>query len=276
MIIIKCSGGLGNQMFEYALALKYVSLGCKVRLDISEYEKDNPYREWGLDIFGITSTENIRIDGNNFINRVIGWIFKKLLIYNDKIAVFQPQIFSFRNRMLCGYWQNEKYFVDIQDSVKKAFCFDENLLNDKNILLAREMSECNSVSIHVRRGDYLDVANQGVYDQICNEEYYRRAIDLVNTKVENAKFFLFSDDIEWTKMNVWREGMRIVDWNTDTRSWEDMYLMKQCKHHIIANSTFSWWGAWLGNYNEKIVVAPSRWFFNNDCIETICDDWIRV
>jgi hypothetical protein len=274
MIIINMSGGLGNQMFQYALYLKMKSLGKKAKLDTSLYKNPNCGRKLELSIFGIdlkksnyTLLDSKKVKLEN--------IFKKYSCYKDKIGIYQPEIFNMDNVFLDGYWQNEKYFSDIKSDICKAFTFSVPIGNSMKKLIER-MEDENSVSLHVRRGDYVTIENQGVYGNICTTDYYERAIRYINENVENPHFYLFSDDICWVRENIYREGMTVIDINNEGNSYMDMFLMSTCRHHIIANSTFSWWGAWLGTYAGKIVVSPSRWFQNHKTTDIICKGWVRI
>lgn len=283
MIIIQMSGGLGNQMFQYALFLNLQSLGKNVKLDTSYYKSGTSDRKLELTVFPI-SLEDVEISreelgkfqAESFYNKIMrhisfGKYSKKLRVYQDKIDVYQPDILSMDNVYLVGYWQNEAYFKDIKSLIVNAFTFPQEQ-NETNNAIVHTMQNENSVSIHIRRGDYVDIANQGVYGNICTKQYYRNAIAYINRHVENPHYYLFSDDLAWVRENIYQDGMTIVEGNRNDASYKDMFLMSQCKHHIIANSTFSWWGAWLGKSTEKIVVAPQRWFQNHETTDIICKD----
>ena len=185
---------------------------------------------------------------------------------------------------LDGYWQNEDYFKDIREDILECFTFNPEGIDQKNKETAEKMMTSNSVSLHVRRGDYLTSAYQHVYSNICSVQYYKRATEYICQNIDNLFFFIFSDDIEWCKENIrelFGDGfdesrIAFIDYNHGDQSYLDMYLMSKCRHHIIANSTFSWWGAWLGTNEDKIVVAPDRWFANHDVTDIICDDWVRI
>lgn len=287
MILIQVSGGLGNQMFQYALFLKLKSLGKSVKLDLSYYKQINCNRNLELEIFPISlredeATQNeLQMVGREKIKDkllryiTLGKYSGQFKIYRDKIGIYQPDIFEMDNVYLEGYWQNEQYFNDIEFIIRKTFVFSEDL-DYSNRHLLENMRKENSVSIHVRRGDYIDIANQGVYGEICTKGYYKNAIDYINKNVEEPHYYLFSDDIDWVRGNLYQEGMTIVANNRNGASYKDMFLMSQCKHHIIANSTFSWWGAWLSESEKNIVVAPVRWFQNHETTDIICKRWVQV
>ena len=138
------------------------------------------------------------------------------------------------------------------------------------------MTDSESVSVHIRRGDYLKKDLRPIYGDICTVDYYHRALEYVHNKIENPKIFMFSDDMQWVKDNLLEPGMILVNEMSEWDGMTDMYLMTQCRHHIIANSSFSWWGAWLGDNPDKIVVAPVRWFNNHSQTDMICKEWVKI
>lgn len=140
----------------------------------------------------------------------------------------------------------------------------------------RRIIETNSVSIHIRRGDYLSEINQGLYGGICTEMYYAKAITYICNKIDQPSFFVFSNEIDWVKNNVDIPNPTYIDFNNGADSWQDMFLMSQCKHNIIANSSFSWWGAWLNRNTNKIVITPSRFINLEEDSDIIPDAWIRI
>lgn len=295
MVIIEISGGLGNQMFQYALYLKLKKLGKEVHLDTSAYYKKNYVRALELGVFGVTLPEPMSTS-QYIITNFRKKLQRKIPVYEDKIGVYQPKIYDMDNVILRGYWQNELYFKDIKEDILKTFSFLEEMkrkdiaeINDKNEFYVGKMKEEISVSVHIRRGDYLDKKFFDVYGDICTLEYYRKAISYIQSKFNELHFYFFSDDIEWLKENLnqlvfndakadlqQKYQITIVDINHGEQSYMDMYLMSKCKHHIIANSTFSWWGAWLGMNSDKIVVAPSRWFNNHETTDIICKEWVKI
>ena len=174
-----------------------------------------------------------------------------------------------------GYWQNELYFRHIRPVVIDAFRFPD-FKDEKNQQLAEKLKGCNSVSCHIRRGDYLKNPIWGV----CTPEYYANAISRMNAEVNPDLYCVFSDDIEWCRENmkevfVGREVV-YVDWNKGEDSYCDMQLMSLCHHNIIANSSFSWWGAWLNQHEDKVVMAPECWKTTALVNEPICEDWVRI
>ena len=174
-----------------------------------------------------------------------------------------------------GYWQSEKYFKNIKDEIIKSFTPIHDI-SEKAKQYIKEIENSNSVSLHVRRGDYVDnTMFKGSGLTITEMPYYKDAIEFINSKVENPKFFIFSDDIAWCKENFeFLEDKTFID---DTKSAiDDMVLMSRCEHNIIANSTFSWWGAWLNRNKNKIVIAPKVWYKTNHELHLAPKEWIKL
>lgn len=284
MNIIWIDGGLGNQMFQYALAMKLESLGKKVKIDVTKYEDHYVHNGFELErIFNIecshASNSEIKQLGYLKMNRWTELLrktpFGKKTIYNNESYEFDDSVFLKENCYLEGYWQSEQYFSDIKEQVLKAYQFpklDTEQLNS----YAKEMTETCSVSVHIRRGDYL----QYTYLQnICTMEYYKRAMQFFRERFPtDVMFYIFTNDFEWAEENFKSEDCRFVKGNTGVDSYRDMQLMSLCKHNIVANSSFSWWGAWLNQNPEKIVLAPERWINNTDdkSVDVVPESWIKI
>ena len=262
MIIIRMTGGLGNQMFQYALYLKLKSLGKEVKFDdITEYRLSNarPIMLWafGIDYPKVTEEEIDKItDGFLYLShRIKRKIFgRKSKEYMENTCNFDPMVLEKEQAYLTGYFQSEKYFADIKEEVRKAFTFSpvifegiEDKLKQKIEEYRRKIDSCLAVSIHIRRGDYLE--NSEVYGGNCTLQYYEAAINRMKELFPEAVFFVFSNDDAWTEK--WcreqeeKHKMHFVA-VTDTPEelgYLDLYLMSRCRHHVVANSSFSWWGA---------------------------------
>lgn len=280
MIIIEVCGGLGNQMFQFALYTKMLTLGKEVKLDLTSFRSRQALRNFELGIFGVdcdiaTEKEIRKYKKTRSWNKLLGHKTKENIYIENLDAGYQPIIYSFEDKYLQGYWQCEKYFADIRDVILKKYIFPlkENS-NCKKIL--EQIKKTESVGLHVRRGDYLSEQNNKVYGNICTIDYYQSAISYIKRAVSNAVFFLFTNDMIWVRNHIYREGMIVVDCNDGEQDYLDMFLMSQCKHNIVANSSFSWWGAWLNQNTNKIVIAPSKWFNNHEVTDTICRDWVRI
>ena len=268
-IIVNISGGLGNQMFQYAAAYSFAKKkGFELILDISDYKKIKN-REFQLKlIFSI----NNKIATNNDLNELLGYkkfflvrrFLKKLHWSSDKILIEKPYNFNtkfsdIRNSIyLQGYWQNYNYFSSYKNKIREIFMF-QALTKEETQLFRNFLHIKNLTSVHIRRGDYISKKNKNIFYQL-DESYYRDSIGYIESKVDNPHFLIFSDDYNWVRKNLKcsEKKFTLMDFTPDTLS--HFKLMCLCKHHIIANSTFSWWPAWLKKQtNDKIVIAPKKW-----------------
>lgn len=294
MIIVKLMGGLGNQLFQYAtgkaLALKHKT---DLKLDLSLLNEDpkNKYtkRKLELDLFFtnyvIATDKEVKLFTQK---NVLQKIFKKYTqldlskytIANQNGFEFNTNFLTYpKNTYLNGYWQSEKFFSDIRAVLLKELVIKKPLSEDCKIA-QNHILNSNSVSLHIRRGDYVSDKNAEAFHGILSLEYYHNAINYLNTQVDNIEVFVFSDDMDWVKSNLkLKNKCNYIDFNKNENSVFDMYLMSICKHHIIANSSFSWWGAWLNNKADKIVIAPKIWFADKEKNEQTQDNippsWIR-
>ena len=268
MILLKLQGGLGNQMFQYATGLALSKkLNTKLNLDLRFYSQDyskknTTAREYELDCFSLQSNHLHKSLVKGFeILAYKQWL--NFSLFEEKEDDFNPEVNSLSgNIYLIGNWQSEKYFKEYKDLIRKSFEFIRTL-SEKNMTMLEKIKKTNSVSVHVRRTDYVQDAQISKVHQVCDLDYYKCAIKKLSRNVKNPNFFVFSDDIKWCKQNLkTKYSTTYVDHNT--KGYHDMRLMSQCQHNIIANSSFSWWGAWLNNNPKKIVIAPRRWFKNRD------------
>lgn len=192
--------------------------------------------------------------------------------------IYYPQVFEFKHEheLFMGTWQSEKFFIDAKKMVRQVFVFNESLLSGETLELKNRILAENSVSIHIRRGDYLNNQYNNGFAGVCTEEYYSKAIDLITKKVDQSVYYVFTDDKDWVSEHFKIENAIYVNINSGEDSWQDMYLMSRCKHNIIANSSFSWWGAWLNANPDKIVIAPKLWWrlFEHD--DVVPESWIRI
>lgn len=272
MIVTRLYGGLGNQMFQYAAARRLsLRLGCELVIDISEFQYDSTYRYY-LDYFRVAAQLATADDMWEIRRSREKRPVQKLLInlqgcFKQKrdLAYYAEPHFHFAESVLqlpdnvCmdGYWQSEKYFSDVADAIRAEYTI-QNPMPEKSQQILTQIHAVDSVSLHVRRGDY--VSNPAAYKVhgVCSVEYYKSCISYINQTLDTPHFFLFSDDPIWVKENLLvQDRMTIVEGNS---AIEDMRLMSRCKHNIIANSSFSWWGAWLNTNPDKMVLAPRRWF----------------
>jgi hypothetical protein len=287
MIVIELMGGLGNQLFQYAYGRALsIKNNCPLKLDISNYNNYS-HRDYSLGTFSIcenfASTQDINLlKGNNlsFFLKFKKKIFNINTYYQERNLGFNDEYKKITNPAYCsGYWQSEKYFNEIEDIIRNEFIITTPP-SEQNQKLITKIKEDNAISIHVRRGDYVNDKHTNQVHGTCSLSYYNKAIELMISKVSNPVFYIFSDDIDWAKKNLlFKEEKIFVDFN-DKSNFEDIRLMSICKHHIIANSSFSWWGAWLNNSTSKIVIAPEIWFnnsdLNNQTYDLIPSGWIRI
>jgi hypothetical protein len=285
-------GGLGNQMFQFAMCRSLtISQGRRILVDLSAYR--NNYQHQGFELKKIFHC-HVGVASQKRLNSVLGFAkyefvqrmltLKAFRFFLPKNLVIEPHfqywpnLFSIQDfSFVKGYWQSEKYFKSIRDVLLDDFAF-RIPLDSKNASLASLMVSCNSVAVHVRRGDYLNNPLANATHGLCSKEYYEKAISYMNSAIDNPKFFFFSDDIQWVKAQFGSLAeCNFIDWNTGNDSYKDMQLMSLCKHNIVANSSFSWWSAWLNQNSEKKVIAPIRWFVSNiDDSDLIPSTWVRM
>jgi hypothetical protein len=296
MKFVALSGGLGNQLFVYAFCLELRNRGHKVVLfkpnilgsascDHQGYElKKIFYIQEFTDLlsFFCSNLLSVYYFALKLYPLSVRKFFLKLInVYSVAVPnnfIFYPEIFNFKhkNEIFWGTWQSEKYFSNSKKEVLNAFKFRNTLISKINKEMGMQIQVENSVSIHIRRGDYLTSPHGVGFINICSLNYYIRAVNYIHEHIKNPKFYVFSDDPDWVKENLVIENAKYINHNTGKDSWQDMYLMSICKHNIIANSSFSWWGAWLNQNVNKIVIAPKKWwaFFEED--DVVPDNWIKL
>lgn len=267
MIVVRVMGGLGNQLYQYALYELLLLNGQKACMDISHYSEDGTGDKRSLDLLLFrdikfaTCSEKEKCkyldERHTFLDKVrqkLGLTYCRATYEKEQ---YMPEIFSLEKGYLQGYWNSERYSGKIekilQDKLKFPQPIDERTKN-----LAEKIAKEESVSIHVRRGDYLEPKNIEVFGGICTEEYYAKAVKTIREKIENPVFYVFCEDSEYIRKQLKNEAVCIVDWNTGRNSIFDMYLMSLCKANICANSTFSVWAAKLNRREDRIRIRPER------------------
>jgi|SRR3989344_304300 len=296
MIVVKLIGGLGNQMFQYAtgrsLALRR---NAEFKMDITGYAHqagvDTP-REYALRPFNViekfaSEADIAKAKGvPKFLQRD-GYFYKRLADIIEAKAgrnivqrgnSFEPDVIDAGDgRYLSGYWQSEKYFTDAGDALRREFMLKDEA-GTAHRPVSAEIKNSASVSLHVRRADYVTNPAAKAFHGTCSPEYYYGAAKIIIERVKNPHFFVFSDDIGWVKKNL--NINQPVTYVSDSGliDCEELTLMSRCSHHIIANSSFSWWGAWLNPRPNKIVIAPKKWLSDPkiDTSDLIPDGWIRI
>lgn len=293
MIISNIIGGLGNQMFQYACG-RALSLRLKQPLRITTDQFKNYKFHNGFELQNVFKLKVPQATISD-LELILGWqrfpIIRKILSRSKMHWATcsgwcnEPH-FEFWNGIkdiqlsayLHGYWQSEKYFSDLSDQIRQDFTFNMDW-NDFDLGVLKQMKTQPSASLHVRRGDYHTIAKNKRIFALCDINYYREAICLLRKRVPDIRIFAFSDDPDWVETYLINEfgPITIIRNNARERSANDMRLMSYADHHIIANSTFSWWGAWLNPSPEKIVIAPRLWFIDekNDQ-DLIPSNWIRL
>jgi hypothetical protein len=288
-------GGLGNQMFQYAMA-RALSLrtNTELKLDLSWFDSKTDgetNRSYELSNFFVTkniatSKELKQLKAyDNRVARRLQPIVSRLMPMSwqthiqEKYFHFDPAIFSIKkNAYLSGYWQSEQYFFDFMNVIRHDFMFNQSL-NVENKRIAEKIHAHNSVSLHIRRGDYVNKIQNINYFESCSLDYYYKGLAEISARQSDLRVYVFSDDIEWAKdnLNVTYPTL-FINHNQGKDAFEDMRLMSLCKYNIIANSSFSWWGAWLNQYPEKMVIAPKHWFKKalHDTRDLLPDNWIRL
>ncbi len=291
---VKIYGGLGNQMFQYAFALALQKrTGCRVQLDISTYANTAGPGKNGVNtvhngfeleqVFSLPPCSFAPVTKDSKVSKVLKRLGLPRSRFLDRQFTFQPEVFTnSRYTWFEGYWQNEQYFIDVKDEILRQYQF-RGQVSEKTAAVAARIAGKPSLSIHVRHGDYASVANYPV----CQLSYYRDAVAQVRKERPFEQVYIFSDDLDWCRGNLAplftdTESIAFVDWNRGKDSWQDVYLMSACHSHIIANSSFSWWAAWLDGKEDPYVVAPKVWalplsgFYHFTYDEVVPPTWHRL
>ncbi|MBI3632780.1 MAG: alpha-1,2-fucosyltransferase [Candidatus Vogelbacteria bacterium] len=269
MIIAQLIGGLGNQMFQYAMARHLAKINnTTLKIDLTPFE-DYKLHKYSLHHLGIVADIASKED------------LEKVTFIKEKHFHYDVSYKEIGNNVLLkGYWQTEKYFNEIPDIIRHEFAV-KTPLGNKNLEVANLIKASNSVCLHIRRCDYVpNTYGDQIFDSLTLD-YYFKAIELLAHEKQDLKFFIFSDDPGWVKDNVKLDHSVVyVDHNTAESNYEDLRLMSLCNHNIIANSSFSWWGAWLNKNRDKKVYAPKNWFNSNvrnlDPKDIIPESWYKI
>ena len=326
MVIIQLAGGLGNQMFQYALYLQLKSLGKDVKIDdvsgfVEDRQRDPALRPFGVSYERATKKELRRmLDSSPFLHAKIRRKLcgRKKKSYFEEDKCYRPEIMTWDDIYLEGYWQTEKYFRAVSDQVRESYDTGRLLsyIEEKeekkagtvgvNSLrnLLDEVTRTESVSVHIRRGDYLLLQNQKLFGNICTEAYYAAAMEQMRREHPGCVFYLFTNDKDWAEKqinsrkinNVGYENavggqnapgngengqIRIVDleesaWSGMDRDYAEFILMSRCRHNIMANSSFSWWASYLNGNPHKTVLAPEKWLNGWNCEDLYRADMRKV
>jgi len=287
LILVRLYGGIGNQLFQYAAARRLAyKHKTDLKLDITAY-REYKIRKYSLNVFNIKECiaspdeierfrsvpKIIKIDGRYYMEK------KKERVVVEKHFHFDPEILELPDNVyLTGYWQSEKYFKDIEDIIRQEFSIKPpQTEKDKEIL--KLIKATQSVALCVRRGEL--VTNVAFYEAFgfCKLDYYHRCISYISRIIPSAHFFVFSDDFSWAKKYLPTDfPMTFVDHIESSRSHENLRLMSNCRHYIISNTTFGWWGAWLNRDRKKIVCVPKKWFkgFKGNTKDLFPAGWVKI
>ncbi len=295
MIIVKLEGGLGNQMFQLAIG-RILAEKNQTSLTFDQtFFNNNKKREghtprnYELKIFKgsypFAGEEEIlnfhRLSKINRIKKKLGLNYPKT--FRESSFEFSTRVLSLKAPIyLRGFFQSYKYFKGYEELIKNIFVFPQNRLEEKNLVLLNHIRNNQTLGIHIRRGDYVQDKSIQKYHGNLTSEYYLKAISTVVSKIPGLTLILFSDDTQWVKKEFQNLDYPkiFVDYNTNENSWKDMYLMSCCKHQIIANSSFSWWAAWLNENPAKMIIAPKKWFEKSEkdmnTKDLIPPQWFRI
>lgn len=295
--MLKLRGGLGNQMFQYAFTCALSKkFDAEIIFDFSFFEeiksyKDAADREYELGNFNLECRQATQEELEQIVYPKRMPKYQKILWEICKLKKYKPEgncfleksPYNYTKNPLTnpdyyyyhGYFQNEKYFKHVRNDILEKFSLKETL-DEKNKNVLDKISEENSISIHIRRGDYVELEAVKKVHGVCSLKYYQNAIKYISKHVKNPHFFLFSDDVKWVVENLKIDyPYTIADFNQG-KGWLDLNLMKHCKHNIIANSSFSWWAAWLNENPDKIVIAPKKWIAEKQKCDIVPEDWVKI
>lgn len=288
MIIIQLKGGLGNQMFQYALYIALKNRGKTVKIDdetgfVNDKLRTPVLAGYGIDYDKATKEEVVALTDSkmDIISRIRRKLTGRKTFRIDEVSGrFDPKILELENAYLVGYWQSDKYFSQESDIRDIRHAFEkrpQELMSDAvSWSVLQQIECCESVSLHVRRTDYIDAQHKHVHN-LCSEKYYKDAVNKILQEYPDAVFFIFTDDKEWCKEHFQGPNFNVVELEEgEGTDIAEMMLMSRCKHHIIANSSFSWWAAWLNDAPDKLVLAPSKWINNKDMDDVYTDRMTKI
>lgn len=287
MIVVKIKSGLGNQMFQYALGRR-LSLDWKgvLKCDLSWFsniKSNETPRGLEIDRFNIkiseASVEDIRSIQGGFVVRTSAKLLEGIRsrLNKNRFFHFYPSLLKKKSFVyLDGYYQSYKYFNSIRNVLLNDFVLKNGYSTAAKIVKDEIEDTDQSIAIHVRRGDYVSTCKD--WNGLCGVEYYKKGVEAIRASYSNVKLFIFSDDIQWAQENLKFADSVVFVSSPVLNSVEELVLMSLCKHQIIANSTFSWWAAWLNQNVKKIVIAPSRWLLvaDIDTSDLLPQDWLRI
>lgn len=291
-IVIKCCGGLGNQMFQYAFGRALaLDLGLDLKLDISDFGTHS--RPFSLDIYSLakntpfgrnlSTSTRFKVKMTRKLRRWGVWGMDKNMP-EVLVEPFPPALIPLDNVLskkakslfVDGYWQSESYFFRYSEIIKSDFRLMEEsaafLIWKKRILI----ESCGSVSVHIRRGDYVTDSSANRVHGVLPVEYYLRSKEILDAISHDLVFYVFTDDPVWVRDNLCLGDKTVYVSGEDLKDYEELALMSCCDHHVVANSSFSWWGAWLGQESSTVTIAPGQWFRKMDSSNIIPGNWTKI
>lgn len=281
-VVVRVTGGLGNQLFQFSAGLAVSKrLGARLRVDASAYAKD-PLRRYRLDCLAEPPEQVSEQELQSLLQP--GWIARKLLrkrplrVIRHLEASYRPEVqVVAEGCYLDGYWQSQEYFRPIRDEIRSRLQFQSSL-SPSNGQLASLAQAKRVASLHVRRGDYVAVPSLRDWHGVLPLEYYERALELLDSRFGLEGVFVFTDDPEWVRSNLATELPMTIVSNGKSDELEELSVMKSCRYHVIANSSYSWWGAWLSDAEPAAIVAPSQWFATDkeDASAIVPSEWNLV
>jgi len=267
MIVVRIFGGLGNQLFQYAYAKSLAAKGYDVKIDIAAFKNYKLHGGYQLHEFKIDLKTASPAES---------WFAKYFFNFpkKEKSLLFQEDFLKpIKNKYIKGYFETEKYFEDIRPILLKQFVVKKQLASSTIQYLKEITIKKNACSLHIQKGDNIFDQKTKQIHGVCDLNYYKEAIKLMREKCGEVNFFVFSDDILWVKKNLKIKNATYIDQQVIPH--EDLHLMSLCRHNITANSSFSWWAAWLNQHKNKIVIAPKQWFESKES-EVACENWIKI
>ena len=290
MIITHLIGGLGNQISQYAMARRIARKNnTPLKLDISDFATYKLH-EYKLNEFNIAAEPATQDEIRQFIRNRNRIYLRFVRTYNsllpftsrsyveERFFYYDPEAEKLSDNIyLEGYWPSEKYFLDIEDIIRQELTLKSEM-DPYHKDLKKQIESTEAVRIHIRRADYVSNPVANKFHGTCSLDYYNNAVDMIRGKMDNPHFFIFSDDPEWARDNLKIPCPTTLVNRVEHRDFEDLILMSTCKNHIIANSSFSWWAAWLNPRKDKQVIAPSRWFqgAKYDTKDMLPKSWITI
>ncbi len=293
MDVVVIFNGLGNQMSQYAFYLEKKKISKSTRFLFSKKSK-NIHNGFELEkVFGIKHHDalfnkllyliyiTLSYEKFGFISKpfitLLNLIGIRIVNENDDYDFNPDYLKSSRGiKFYVGGWHSEKYFADIKDTIQKVFQFNPDKIDAQNFEVISKIKNTTSVSVHIRRGDFLDANNYKKFGAVCSREYFLAAIEKIRSLVKDPHFFFFTNDHTWVTENFKSPDFTMVNINFSDNSWKDMFLISNCEHHINSNGSFSWWSAWLNKNENKIVIVPKNFMVNRYFKDIYPDNWIQL